>query len=244
MNALALAVLLARPAAAAPRSFASGPDRARLVELYSSEGCSSCPPADEWLDGLRAHARLWRDFVPLAFHVTYWDSIGWPDPFGDPSFDARQRAYAASWGTRSVYTPGLVLDGAEWRGWGGEPPAAGAPAGTLRATLDGDAVSARFEPAAGGGAYELYAARLGFGLVSVVTAGENAGRTLRHDFVVRGLARAPMSRRGGAWTAVLRWPRGAGPRPEREALAVWVVGSDGRPVQAAGGFLAPASVGR
>jgi len=236
MIELALAALLAAPAAAAPLVVRSGPVRTRLVELYSSEGCSSCPPADEWLSSLRADARLWKDFVPVAFHVDYWDSLGWKDRFASSAFAARQRAYAASWGVGSVYTPGLVLDGEEWRGWGAGAPEAGAAAGTLDASASGGTLAVRFAPAAPGGPFDVYAARLGFGLASDVTAGENAGRVLRHDFVVRGLARAPMTLQDGAWSARLRLPAGAGPKPTREGLAVWVVGPDGRPAQAAGGF--------
>ncbi len=63
---------------------ASGDTRVNLLELYTSEGCSSCPPADRWLSGLRQDPRLWRQLVPVAFHVDYWDGIGWPDRFASP----------------------------------------------------------------------------------------------------------------------------------------------------------------
>src|SRR5215467_12960255 len=75
--------------------FQSGTNRAALVELYTSEGCSSCPPAEEWLSQLKIDPRLWMDFVPVAFHVDYWVYLGWRDPFGTGSFSERQRAYAA-----------------------------------------------------------------------------------------------------------------------------------------------------
>src|SRR5258705_5915226 len=72
-----------------------------LIELYTSEGCSSCPPAEEWLGQLGKHPRLWRDFVPVAFHVDYWDGLGWPDRFARKQFTERQYAYSKSWGTES-----------------------------------------------------------------------------------------------------------------------------------------------
>jgi hypothetical protein len=80
----------------------SGPERVSLLELYSSEGCSSCPPAEQWLGELRKDPRLWRSIVPVAFHVDYWDGLGWKDRFAQPQWTARQRAYAAAWGGGSV----------------------------------------------------------------------------------------------------------------------------------------------
>lgn len=231
-----LAVMLAGFAAtaSAQTTVRSGPARVRLVELYSSEGCSSCPPADAWASSLRGHKGLWKAFIPLVFHVTYWDYLGWTDPLADKSHTARQRAYAASWGTETVYTPGWVLDGAEWRGWGGEPPDAGSRAGVLVATEKNGRVSARFQPEEDAGSYDLYAARVGLGIESSVTRGENSGRKLKHDFVVTALASKRMRKEGAAWTAELLLPA---PRVQgaSEGFVVWAAGPNGRPVQAAGG---------
>src|SRR5437867_10582189 len=83
--------------AAAPISFQSQQNRTALLELYTSEGCSSCPPAEAWLSKLKDAPGLWRDFVPIAFHVDYWDSLGWKDPFAIKAYSERQRDYAASW---------------------------------------------------------------------------------------------------------------------------------------------------
>src|SRR5687768_10063986 len=74
--------------------FQSGPNRTALLELYTSEGCSSCPPAEAWLSRVKSDARLWKEFVPVAFHVDYWDYLGWRDPFGMANYSERQRAYA------------------------------------------------------------------------------------------------------------------------------------------------------
>lgn len=228
-----LAIGMGAASAAAQTTVRSGPERVRLMELYSSEGCSSCPPADAWATSLRGHPRLWSAFVPLVFHVTYWDYLGWSDPLADKSFTARQRAYAASWGTETVYTPGWVLDGREWRGWGGEPPPAGPRVGVLEAAEKAGTVSARFEPLADAGSYEAYAARVGLGIESNVARGENAGRRLRHDFVVTSLASKKMRKAGDAWTAEFVLPPGRAAGTGK-GLVVWVVGPDGRPVQAAG----------
>ena len=111
-----LLVPLVAAGADAVRLESPGP-RVSLLELYTSEGCSSCPPADRWVSKLRDDPRLWHEVVPVAFHVDYWDYIGWPDRFASPAFGARQREYARTRHVSTVYTPGLVLAGEEWRSW-------------------------------------------------------------------------------------------------------------------------------
>jgi hypothetical protein len=244
MIARTVAVLLLALAAVAragePLNFDSGDRQVRLLELYTSEGCSSCPPADRWLGGLVDDQRLWRELVPVAFHVDYWDYIGWPDRFAAPSFGARQRAHAGNGYVRTVYTPGFVLDGREWRGWFRRQPLPDAlreRVGTLSVTLDGDGVTARFAPAASHGALELHLAVLGFGLSSEVRAGENHGRTLAHDFVVLGHRRIAMHHAQEVYTSVTRLPA-AGVEAPRLALAAWVSpAGDTAPLQATGGWL-------
>ena len=80
------AVMSTAMANAAALSFQSPVEQTTLVELYTSEGCSSCPPAESWLNGLKESPGLWKDFVPLAFHVDYWDDLGWRDPLAAPGF--------------------------------------------------------------------------------------------------------------------------------------------------------------
>src|SRR3569832_2853705 len=85
-----------------------------VVELYTSEGCSSCPPADRWLSALKDDAAKGR-VVAQAFHVGYWDYIGWADRFASPVFTVRQRQ-VASWNRQStIYTPQIVRNGLDWR---------------------------------------------------------------------------------------------------------------------------------
>src|ERR1700752_821515 len=95
--------------------FQSGAQKTHLIELFTSEGCSSCPPAEAWLSKLKSEPRLWKDFVPIAFHVDYWDRLGWRDPFASKEWTARQYQYSNAWKAETVYTPGFVLDGREWR---------------------------------------------------------------------------------------------------------------------------------
>ena len=89
--------------------FESGEKRVAFVELFTSEGCSSCPPAERTLSKLTTHPSLWKTFVPVAFHVNYWDNLGWKDRFASVEFTQRQRTYASGWNSGTVYTPEFVL---------------------------------------------------------------------------------------------------------------------------------------
>lgn len=220
-------------AGAAPLKFSSGESRTHLLELYTSEGCSSCPPAEAWLGTLRDAPGLWRDFVPVAFHVVYWDRLGWSDRFASRDFTARQYAYASRWSTDTVYTPGFVLDGTEWRQAARRPPPATADkAGMLSADYADDG-TCRVKFTAPGD-YEVHIALLGGGIVSNVRAGENAGRTLHHEFVALALRTARLE----AGAAQVMLPAAARDGVTRTALAVWVTRrGELTPLQATGGWL-------
>jgi len=178
----------------------SGPATAALVELYTSEGCSSCPPADRELNRLPLRLGAGAAVVPLALHVSYWDDLGWKDAFDDKTFDRRQSDLVAAGNGHVVYTPQFFVNGGELRGWGD-----GGLADAIRrvnarpATVD-IALRARAAPAAAGVvsldaaasgaggmqvAGDLYVAVTESGLTSRVLRGENGGATLHHDDVVR-----------------------------------------------------------
>ncbi|MDA1044524.1 MAG: DUF1223 domain-containing protein, partial [Verrucomicrobia bacterium] len=91
--------------------------RVSLVELFTSEGCSSCPPAEAWLGSHIKREGLWTTFIPVAFHVDYWDDMGWKDRFASPVFTHRQRRYKDAWAGRYMYTPAVVVQGLEWPQW-------------------------------------------------------------------------------------------------------------------------------
>jgi hypothetical protein len=202
----------------------SGADAPVVVELYTSEGCNSCPPADRWLSTLKG-----RDGVlALAFHVDYWDNLGWPDRFASPAHTQRQYARRAAAGARFVYTPQVLADGADWRRW----PALPAPRPStvaLALVRDASGVQAQVAPLAGAPrTLTGYWALLEDGHSSAVQAGENAGVTLHHDHVVR--AYRPLAPWSGART--LRWD-GAPPAGAMRRIALVVEdGATGRPLQA------------
>ena len=170
-----------------------------LLELYTSEGCSSCPPADRALSQLRSAAGsavpgLGIDqVVPLSLHVDYWDYIGWKDVFSNKTYTERQRWLSNLANSRTIYTPEMFVAGQELRNWSGgiasavrrinQQPAK-ADIGITLGKLNGSSlpveVSARTTQSG-----KLYVALYENGLTSNVKAGENNGVVLRHDYVVR-----------------------------------------------------------
>lgn len=190
-----IAALLALPVEAAQCVAQSGPGTTALVELYTSEGCSSCPPADRWLASLGQRYAPDR-VVPLALHVDYWDYIGWKDPYARREFSLRQRKLSQLQRLALVYTPQVVLQGRDFRGWGtkgfdealarinARPARAHLKLELLRADAKGLEVEAAAELAEPVGDPVLYVAAYQSRLESRVTAGENRGRILTHDYVV------------------------------------------------------------
>lgn len=177
----------------------SPPHRLGLLELYTSEGCNSCPPADRWLSRLRSNYSD-QQVVPLAFHVDYWNQLGWPDRFSHGRYTQRQQQASHRNRAEFIYTPQFLLDGKDVR------PARSADAlGAYLAPINKEparaqisarvSVSASHEIEVNGqamltarpGNIEAYIALYENGIISKVTAGENGGKTLQHDFVVRAL---------------------------------------------------------
>lgn len=174
----------------------SGPNTAALVELYTSEGCSSCPPADRQLSRLRQALGPAAEVVPLALHVGYWDYIGWKDAYAQGAFSERQSWLVHANKQRTVYTPQFFVSGSELRSWQAALPdevrqlnrLPAASAIRVRAGLTARgalALHAEATARAGMDQAVLYLAVAENGLVTTVTRGENAGATLAHDHVVR-----------------------------------------------------------
>jgi hypothetical protein len=222
----------------------SGPQQVALVELYTSQGCSSCPPADRWMTLQKSQPELWKSYVPLALHVDYWDYIGWQDPFAQPAFGQRQRVYEDEGSVNAVYTPGMMLDGREWRGWARDevPASAGASAGVLTVVVKREEIQVTFLPQESGfEQLRVHVAILGFDLKSKVTRGENRGRELLNDFIVLLWADAPLEREADQFTAVMP-SFTTGPVNTNLAIAAWIEqASQQTPLQAVGGWL-PAGV--
>lgn len=202
-----------------------------VIELYTSEGCSSCPPADRWLSRLKADTPV----VALAFHVNYWDRLGWPDRFASSEFTRRQTEQQAVNGARVSYTPQVVVQGRDRPDWPGIVlPMALSATPMVDVAINGDGRSFDATVQARPGAPTRLAAFWAVtenGHRSAVTAGENAGEKLQHDHVVRELHRVP------PWTSPsirlsfspTAAPHAAHPR----ALSLVVIdAATGRPLQA------------
>jgi hypothetical protein len=194
---LALSAFFTPPLLAAECSASSGAQSVALLELYSSEGCSSCPPADRWLSKLSAHGFSTDRVIPLALHVDYWDYIGWKDRFAKPGFAERQREMAALGRSSVVYTPQVMLNGRDYRSWGSAVRFESDIAAINRNPAPAIIKLAINQPGTGSievsatakalkqGSMVLYVALYENNLSTVVKAGENSGASLHHDYVVR-----------------------------------------------------------
>jgi hypothetical protein len=228
------AMILATLVAAAPamaqtaascsaRSAATPP---AIVELYTSEGCSSCPPADRWASKLKGRS----DVLALAFHVNYWDKLGWPDRFANAATTERQYLLQRESGASHVYTPQVVLNGRDLRSWSSASlPPLPASAVTVALVRDGNRVRASVGAAASQRLAGFWAV-LEDGHQSRVKSGENAGETLAHDHVVT-LYKAVPAWAAGVHEVALDLP--AATSASRRVAFIVTEASGARPVQAA-----------
>lgn len=240
---LALLATTIAPQAAGQQTavqFSSGLQRVTLLELYTSEGCNSCPPADAWLSELKKDPRLWQAFVPMALHVDYWDYIGWRDRFATSDYSARQKRYAEEGGARFVYTPGFFMNGDDWSGWRYRENIKRQTmnVGNLTVSLNGNRLLARFSPTSTTAEpLTLNVALLGMNLETRVKAGENHGRVLRHDFVALGMSTAPLEIADDDYSATIDLPD-VSQHAEDLALVAWVSAAGSQaPIQSVGGYL-------
>lgn len=219
------------------QEFHSGTSKAQVVELFTSEGCSSCPPAEHWLATLKTDPKVFNGVIPLAFHVDYWDYIGWKDKFANPKYSQRQRNYDRLGHIRQVYTPGFVVDNKEWRQWfSGDRKLS--PTQQKTGELD-----VSFKLNANGtnilnATYSenrhatLNVAYLGMGITSAIKAGENRNRVLEHEFVVLEHFTLAGSQQ---WKMALSDIPQKG--QEQTAIAIWVSTPTQEILQAVGGYI-------
>ncbi|MFF4880772.1 DUF1223 domain-containing protein [Micromonospora sp. NPDC000668] len=210
-----------------------------LVEMFTSQGCSSCPPAEEVLTEIERDARTrGQPVFALGFHVDYWDDLGWPDPFADAAYTARQQAYARAFGSGRLYTPQMVVNGTvEFVGSDRRRASASIAAALTSATTTPLALSVQESAGSAGGGQRVMidyqterppqravvnVAIVERGLESDVARGENAGRTLRQDNVVRAFTSLGLDAERGR--VELETPPDLDPR---QATVVGYVQNDG-----------------
>lgn len=222
----------------------SGIRRVALIEVYTSEGCGSCAWAYQWLTVQLESSILWTKFVPVDFHVTYWDYLGWPDKLANVKYTQRQKDYFREWGkTSGVYTPGFVFNGKEWLEWDqpflyesketeevGELSVEQKQRGLYRV---------RFTPVDRNHQFQAHVVLLGFDIVSDVKSGANTGATFTHDFAVLNYGTSRMYYNlNGVFEAEVYLEKPPGALPEKQALAAWItLDAELIPFQATGGFL-------
>lgn len=213
----------------------SGPLVTPVLELYTSEGCSSCPPVDQWASGFKG-----QDVVVQAFHVAYWDYIGWVDRFAAPAHTTRQREIATRNRLRNIYTPQVVVNGRDWPQWGHAGPRVTGtrPPASLNLSLKrlaDEQFEATVTAAAGTGAGPAWAAYwtvTEHGHSSSVKAGENAGEWLKHDFVVRQYTQAGAYKSASTPQKLALYSVPATPGHERQINLVVVDPLSGNTLQA------------
>lgn len=238
--------------------FSSGPKQTQMLELFTSEGCSSCPPADRWLSNLKNSPDLWVSIIPIAFHVDYWNNLGWRDPFSSRGNSFRQRTYRQLRYVNAVYTPSFILNGLEWRGWFNQDPI---PNRThkdvgelsLEATmLDNKIIFDANFIRSGVTGTKIYRSTssiqltLNVALLSMnqktdVPLGENKGKTLHHDFVATNLQSIPYPVASviDEESQPLNWQGELDLTTCQDcAIAAWVSKTGNQqPIQATGGYL-------
>lgn len=215
----------------------SGVNQNTLVELYTSEGCSSCPPAEEYLNRFKNNAELWKTWIPVAFHVDYWDYIGWKDRYAAKQYGQRQSRYVKLKKVSTVYTPAFMVNGQGWRPgfFSRELKDENIEVGNLAVNINDNSLSANFKPVNNStSALKLNVALLGMGLSSYISRGENSGRSARHEFVVVGFSEKQSN--NNSWKMPLPGKHYNGAK--QYALAVWVSrGNNPAPIQSVGMFL-------
>jgi len=226
-----LAAMIMTAASAADCTVRSGAVTNALVELYTSEGCSSCPPAEKWLSQFARDPKP--GIVPIAYHVHYWDYIGWKDIYADPRNTERQQAFAQATGARSVYTPQVIVAGRDLRLWSSEMAFEATvktaqsrkakatieitPRRAADGTIEGHASMSLAEATTS--SLTLVVAVTQDGVTSKPSAGENKGETLAQNFVVRDV----MECRGqSAIQGDFRFAPKANWNPERMSVVAYV----------------------
>ncbi|AFU97543.1 DUF1223 domain-containing protein [Simiduia agarivorans] len=229
---LLLTPLLTFAATKQPQVFHSAaPGQAQFIELYTSQGCSSCPPAERWLSEYQQHPALWQTFFPLAWHVDYWDHLGWKDQFSQPAFSRRQYLYHHQGNTKSVYTPQIIVDGKEWTGLLTTPRAELPLVGALTGTAFQATISDRVLTAQGEGLLNIALVRTDYS--QRIYRGENAGRRLQQPFVVLGYTQVPSQ--DGLWQSPLPATTA---EIAADAVVIWVTApGNPTPLAIAGGKL-------
>jgi hypothetical protein len=207
-----------------------------LIEVFTSEGCSSCPPADKWVAGIKKG--LWQEVVPVVFHVDYWNYLGWRDNFSQEKFSDHHYRYGKEWRTNSVATPTVARNGYAWDGWRiGISPQKTGKQNSRRIELlyepDSRKLALSFD-AEGKECLRANAAIMVRNFPSRITAGENKGLVLDHAFAAIDLVQFPLKSDGKSYAGDAAFS--AKTDFSANAIAAWVTPCTSQvPLRAVGG---------
>ncbi|GLQ30844.1 DUF1223 domain-containing protein [Litoribrevibacter albus] len=227
-----------------------------MLELYTSQGCSSCPPAEKWISGFTDDPKLWKELIPINFRVDYWDYLGWRDRYSNPLFSERQRRYQRLGHSRTVATPGFILNGKGWNGWFYRKSMTAeslSNAGVLTVDIPDDLSSNKTAQSKRTNiqfehkqeklqALTAHLVIMGFGLEDYIKRGENRGKTFVQDFVALAYDSAPLISQADRSVTNIAFPDmttlvQAHPATQY-AVAVWVSKeNDPSPIQAVGDWI-------
>ena len=229
-------------------TFQSGEQKNLLIELYTSQGCSSCPPAEHLLSTLMDSDKLWQSYFPIALHVNYWNYLGWSDTYSNALSNERQQHFKRS-NTSNVYTPQFVIDGSEWRGFFRSAPLPNLPnqsSGQLKLQLDTGANTADMTLTNLSQDIPAYChfALLSFDPEVAITAGENSGLTLAQDFALLSLTTSAAEFKNNqfickAQLAKLDETIASTSKTSKQAIVGWIATQGHQPIQVTGGWLTP-----
>lgn len=214
-----------------------------FIELFSSQGCSSCPPAEKWFSKFMSEDELWQDYFPISFHVTYWNYLGWRDPFSKRQYSQRQYDHLNNLNIRQVYTPGFVVNGNEWKGWFNRDfsqvsRSSGQRVGKLKVTVVNKHLTAVFIPKQAKtnmDDYQLKLALVGSGFSTSVLRGENRSKNLKQDFTVLSL-QSLNANKNLTFAGKVKLSSPLSEQASKLALVIWVE-YKGKPIQAVADWL-------
>lgn len=215
------------------RDFES-PKKTRFIELYSSQGCHSCPPAERWIGQLANDPNLWKENIPIVFHVDYWNYLGWKDPFASKDNTNRQRKYGSTGAVKSIYTPGFLVNGQEWKDYfrGRKLPEAKALTGKIKVSIKEKIVTVHYNQSMNGKRFQ--ARLIVHGVETKVLRGENGGRRFTEDFIAFQTATSTEEKQSWSFS----FPKTALPKAKGFALIIWVEDKKTQaPLQAAGSWI-------
>ena len=228
-------------------NFQSAEDKAQLIELYTSQGCSSCPPAERKLSKLVNNKELWQQIVPIAFHVDYWNYLGWRDIYSSSKSTQRQQLHHANGNVYNLYTPQFVVDGKEWRGFFKgdqfqEPSTERSGVLSLNWNFDSERLSMTFNNQSKQQPATCLFSLLSFEDAIKIHSGENRNLTIDQDFSSLAIIRSDIEVKNhhyvcqadsNEFNKLYLSPN----KGQRFAIVGWVSSPDESHIQATGGWL-------